>query len=514
MRSTSLYLILLLSIGLPVQAAVTKVNRGQIIYTDALENCPAYPVPGTNRASPFVAALIPSVIDTAVSSLIGVVKKAGEDKTEEVSADSSDYFYTLDPENNELVLKNKCLIFFAGTPEVDRDIDFEDDPEFRAIYERLKTELVPRVIEADIIEEFDSVLDVPLSTNLYYEARLEVSPDGKAFRLRSNFLYVGDHLQSRRSPNGNHYLPVIDLKLPDADPSKSYASSSIPLIEGISEYSYVDPATFESLNSHSQWIPLISQSASTKSEIDGLNSALLTQKTLEVEQCLYTDSEDKDCKAIVDPVLSAGNPAVTDYVAAKMSRAAKKQALDDVVYSNANAIAQAQFDLQESTDTLELEKNKVTLEQRTEDNEKRLQRSLYCLGASESAEGVSCSQSVESGERGAEFVTWVVSMSETRPGSSFMKTLGSVLDGSKQGLVDALAAEIDPSTKAAAEEAKATLENSLRLKKQDIAVKELELQAAEGELNILRATHALLNAKLEANALADQLGMAAPYPSL
>jgi len=503
----------------PVATAI-EVSEAERSSVQTLLLTPSCLTDTTYGVSPYLAPLIPGLIDSVVGSIVGAVKKAGDDSTKTVVVNESDFFYVLNTKQKLFEPKYKCLTIIIGSAK--------DDPDRTGPTEDSSDAAFTNAIRAIANGYADHAAEI----DLLAELRVENAPDNSAFRLVANSLYVGKYIHKARSSRARNYLLTVDLRRPNTDAGKAYASIALPLVTGAEKESYFGAKTLDAMGVRSRWVPYPPQSDASKAQLAAYKELVNAEAVLERRDqkrtaCAGANQPTNDCLKATYPDIADVTGDLTDLRALHQEKERRAKALADIKFAEMKSAGQAAHRLNETESQIEAYIDALISSQ-TIDCKKRDAREMQrCLGVNPTGADPVCAAPAthkcvfDAGTGGAEFMEWSAALTETRPGSPFMKKLGEILDSGKSGITDELKGKFDPAT--IAEQAKTdetarkerlSLLDSLRLKQQEVQLKTLELASATTESQRLKIEFDIINKKHEANELARQLGIPLPYDDL
>ena len=287
---------------------------------------------------------------------------------------------------------------------------------------------------------------------------------------------------------------------------------------------------------HSRWIPYPSLSDASKAQlakVAELKASEASQKKAgEVQATCGTPPADDTPRTYSDECLkklypafaSATDPTLDKLRTFRLQLDQRNLALEQARFNALKAPGKRAAEAAETEQSIQkliAEETGAAVLKCTEVDRRRLQN---CLGAPQPGNEPTCAKAsvpacAEAG--GAEFMMWSASITETRPGSKFMKKLGGILESGQEGLVAELKTELDPARIAelekeaeTARQARVTLQDKLRQAQQQVELKTLEFNAAATDLDRRKLEYEILNKKHEANEIARQLGLPAPYSDI
>lgn len=474
----------------------------------------------TYGVSAYLAPLIPGVIDSVVGSIVGAVKKAGDDSTKTVVVNESDFFYVLNTQKKLFEPKYKCLTIIIGSTK--------DDPKRSAPQAGGDDGAFKNAIQAIA----NGYSDYAAEIDLLAELRVENAPDNTTFRLVANSLYIGKYIHKARSDRARNYLVTVDLRRPNTEDGKAYVSIALPVLTGAEHESYFGATTLHEMGIRSRWVPYPPLSDAVKAQLAAYKELLnaeqeLTARNRKRKACAGANQPTDACLKATYPDIADVNSDLSELRAMHQEKQRRAKALADAKFADLKSTGQAVHRLNETESEIEAYISVLISAAKLECKKRDAREMQQCLGANPVGDAPVCSGPAsrkcvfDAGTGGAEFMEWSAALTETRPGSPFMKKLGEILDSGKSGISDEFKGKFDPATIAeqaktdeTARKERVSSLDTLRIKQQEVQLKTLELASATSESQRLKIEFEIINKKHEANELARQLGIPLPYDDL
>lgn len=464
--------------------------------------------------SAFLAPFVSGAIDAVVGSIIGAVKRAGDNSTKTLEAFETDFFFKLDASTKSLTLKQGCLgvVFGKSKTAVKRTDQGEDwDP---------------------LLLTYDSAGEVDV--DLISEYKLVTSPDGASFRIIAHAFYVKGYLHKPSSKRARSYVTTIEIRTPNTEAGKAFATLVLPTISKFESGNIYKKAKLDTLGIRSQLIPMPAPTASETGRMVAYVEAIVNQRVFErtntIAQACAADRKSLSCFEAKYPDLSASTyKDAFDRYKEHQDELVKLQSARE---AKLDAIGKAESAAAKKDSELQKEITKLNHSKLLKCKKRNVEQIEYCLGGRDAEPTTVCPtdpnklcdfavnpSKVPPG--GALYVEWSVAVTETKPGSKFFKKLGEILESGKSGLMDELKGQFDPATKAAnaatdetTRKARVQLFDQLRKAQQTVQLKEIDLAKATTDRERLTIEFEIVNAKHTANELARQIGITAPYSEL
>lgn len=411
-------------------------NEVRLYFTEACPLSGDTSIEKGGMTAAIAAAVIPSIINTAVESIVSASKQAGEDKEYSASAIQSGHFYERPWGQTNVTINNGtgCMVLVAG--------NFWGDEGLSALPEELKGAKLQRNGESMSFYEY---IGLKQSPTLYIEFDIDASANRKTFRLVTKVLYQSETLLKQKSEGlAEDIILAFDYRNPgSSEDSDTFASSAL-ILTGIKlghVYTSDELVTKSGPVFTSTWMNLPELEPDVKTALQSVNKLKEDMSKDEETLCLLEleleGSSDK-CEATYELDIFADQIEKTykDKVTAEAAYLESKRLKERTEAKNESSKKSVDAKYQESiavdlyTNTSKFVKTKLTYHER----------------------GVVLDELEESLTQ-AGFFEVHMQLTETTKGNAFFAKVGGLLSTSEDSLKNALKAKYDPTTKKANEDA-------------------------------------------------------------
>ncbi|MER2497959.1 hypothetical protein [Vibrio neptunius] len=447
------------------------------------------------------AAVIPSIINTAVESIVSASKQAGEDKEYSASAIQSGHFYnrpwdhTIDTINSD----TGCMVLVAG--------NFWGEEDLSALPDYLKPAKVEKNGE---ITSFYKFIGLKQSPTLYIEFDIDASSNRKAFRLITKVLYQSETLLKHKNEGVSEDIVLaFDYRKPGSSEDSGTFASSALILTGV-ELGHVYTPDKLVTNSGpvftSTWMSLPELEADAKNTliaINKLNDDIGKDKETLCLLELELEGSSANCEAFYELDIFSDQIKKTyiDKVNAKAAHTESKRLKEIAEAKNESSKKAVDAKYKETiateryTSTSKLINTTLTHQERGIELQ-ALKRSLVQAG----------------------FFEVHMQLTETTKGNAFFAKVGNILSTSEDDLKKALKAKYDPTTKKANEDALAkemeadlvalyTLQGQLIEAERKLNKAQIDMLAVTDEKSRIDAQFNIASAELEVTELKRRIAL-------
>ena len=448
------------------------------------------------------AALLPNLISGAVDMVGKALEAQAASKTKTITTLGTESLLSIDTAGAaERASRLFCLhVIFAdpSAKENDRRIPRGAKPDDR-------DEVAIRELAAKLKEQH-KLAGLPY---LYFEGRVQLSPDERFFRVRPHLVYYKKPMVD--SAWGGTDSRNLALTLTLAKPGGDAFASTVLKLNEVKADSYLRE---EALPQDTEWLPMLGLDDDEKAVVAGRKAAHATLKAA-VDDKSNKESALKQIEAALEAKYEGPKKWERDHVEAfcKALTAAKKNDHPQCPLPTFLAMDRAEYHLGQ------LELAKTLPAARLADAEAEKVR----VKAQAAVAEVNSKGSISAG-----LVNISVGLSETREPSKFYEYLSGAFNKSKEGITTALQNDLIKANRVAAKKTERDKEISDQNAKDDarIAYFEAQVEVADKEEALAslaanataaqkkKAQEDLRIAKIKANQAARKAGMAVPYPAV